>query len=415
VSESFFTIGGFDLVKGEIDAKPLIIGFDPGMNSGLAVISLDGTLLFSKTYRGVPVDLSQFVSLGQPVVVATDVPRAPRSAKKLASSLGCPLFIPRRFYTSREKTEYLKKRGIEGLGAHESDALFAAQLALSSQRRKLDRLAHQGDRSLIDEAQAISLVFGGKSVKEALSNASQTTAPPSQVRAVRRSRASDSSRLAFLEARLQMENERCSKLRNEITLLRRELEGQVQRTREIVESPAGEWAKQLELYRKELDEMKIEISKSSYEKDELRRSVKEFLEVMTLAAFGKLVLLPLLSDFSSESIEKLGGPLRTIATKDMGEPGAEALQACKRLGTGYVVVRKGSLLSAVLPQHGIYTIYLDELDGREVGGVLAVDPKKLKAAQESSKAKWEEELRTKRQAMLRSMLGTKYEDFSEGL
>lgn len=127
-------------------SKPhVIVGVDPGISVGLAAVSLDGELLFALSRRNL--DRGEAISIilerGVPVMVATDVTPAPDYAKKLAASLGVPLYEPKTSLSVEEKRslveEYIAKYpGLaKKLDTHSRDALAAALTALRHHEQKL--------------------------------------------------------------------------------------------------------------------------------------------------------------------------------------------------------------------------------------------------------------------------------------
>ncbi|WP_256202464.1 DUF460 domain-containing protein [Sulfuracidifex tepidarius] len=84
-----------------------IVGLDPGLEVGIAILDVHGKLLLLDTKRSI--DREEIISIisnyGTPIMVATDVNPVPDTVKKIASALGCKLFVPEREMSAEEKQE----------------------------------------------------------------------------------------------------------------------------------------------------------------------------------------------------------------------------------------------------------------------------------------------------------------------
>ncbi len=125
-------------------SRGIIIGLDPGIYTGVAVIDLDGTPLLTFSSKNLDrADILGMVSgLGRVVMVATDVSKPPANVKKLAATLNVQLYVPDRDLSTEEKQEIvrdIKARypWIEIDDTHERDALAAAYKAYLTIRDKM--------------------------------------------------------------------------------------------------------------------------------------------------------------------------------------------------------------------------------------------------------------------------------------
>ncbi len=130
----------------EIPKKYLIVGYDPGMQVGLAVIDLDMKphLITSGRELDRGEILSKLTSIGIPVIVATDKNPPPEMVRKLAAMLNAQLFVPPRSLSTSEKeilvSEYSRSYSVAVKNTHERDALSAALKAYRFYQDKLDKL-----------------------------------------------------------------------------------------------------------------------------------------------------------------------------------------------------------------------------------------------------------------------------------
>ena len=129
----------------ESEGKYLIVGFDPGINTGLAILDLDGNVLLTTTLQNA--DRGDVVSLirrfGVPIVIAVDTNPPPHSAKKLAGVLKARLYVPHSSLPVSEKERIeamMKERGIQIKDSHQRDAIAAAYKAWSEIHEKLKRV-----------------------------------------------------------------------------------------------------------------------------------------------------------------------------------------------------------------------------------------------------------------------------------
>lgn len=125
------------------EEQPVIVGIDPGYNFGLAIIDIEGKVLFIDTMREISrAEITDIIrKYGKPIILATDVYPVPETARKLASSLRAKLYTPREkveIMTKREiANTYIHNQGLVIKDSHSRDALAAAYLAFREIRRKL--------------------------------------------------------------------------------------------------------------------------------------------------------------------------------------------------------------------------------------------------------------------------------------
>lgn len=146
LSKSFLS----DIVEsGESDEKRyLIVGYDPGVNVGLAVLDLDMNLVYVTSGRELDRgDIHNLlIKLGRPALVATDKNPPPEMCRKLAASLGALLYVPQKSLSTADKemsvAEFIKQHPtIDIKNSHERDALAAALKAYREFQEKLEKLS----------------------------------------------------------------------------------------------------------------------------------------------------------------------------------------------------------------------------------------------------------------------------------
>ncbi|MCI4461824.1 MAG: DUF460 domain-containing protein [Thermogladius sp.] len=122
----------------EGSSRPIIVGIDPGMTTGIALVDLDGRVIHASSYRSVDrsIILSIISQHGIPVAVATDVSQAPELVEKIAAQTGALLVTPPRDLDSSEKQRLVEKalslnKGLYLKDSHVKDALASAFKALN--------------------------------------------------------------------------------------------------------------------------------------------------------------------------------------------------------------------------------------------------------------------------------------------
>lgn len=139
------------VVEGE-RKRYLIIGVDPGIETGLAILDVEGKLvaLHSAKELGKGDIVSIVSSAGIPLIVSADTNPPPEMVKKVAAMLSTQLYYPPRTLSTSEKEEIVREftapRNIGVRTTHERDALAAAVLAYRSISSKLERLRRELER-----------------------------------------------------------------------------------------------------------------------------------------------------------------------------------------------------------------------------------------------------------------------------
>jgi hypothetical protein len=154
-------------------SKALIVGIDPGITSGIAVLDLKGNLLgiTSKRYvkKGFLVEYS--TKFGTPIIIATDVNPPPKTVKKLAKTLGCKLYYPEVSLSNLEKVKLVKKYDEETGGYHQKDALAAGIKALKNYRElfsKIQDAVSKFDKKIFDEVAIKIIRDGADNIRDAI-------------------------------------------------------------------------------------------------------------------------------------------------------------------------------------------------------------------------------------------------------
>jgi len=174
VKPEFMTI---EFVDNEQAKRPVIVGIDPGIETGVAIVdlSLKQCYTFSSREFDKLSIINKVYAIGTPVLIATDKNPSPDTVKKIASILGLQLYVTQRSLTVKDKEELINwvlKRGIaiEIKTTHERDALAAALRAYKAFEEKLIEVERKiAELGLDVDVDDIKLqILKGKTVNEAI-------------------------------------------------------------------------------------------------------------------------------------------------------------------------------------------------------------------------------------------------------
>jgi len=308
--------------------KPVIVGIDPGIETGIAVVDLSLKQCYtfsSKEFDKLSI-INKVYAIGTPILIATDKNPPPDSVKKIASILGLQLYAPQKSLAVEDKEElinWILKRGltIEIRTTHERDALAAALRAYKAFEKKLIEVERKISELGLDvDVDDIKLqILKGKTVNEAIEYAieehlkniyysTDTTPGTTLLRNITntidyndkvklleeklseliKERELLKKRIAELEDRLQdLEFERRFEFRNTVDI-------EVIRDRTINE--LREQIRQLRTYISTLEDKLREYIKE-------RENVSEFLKGI---ANGELVLIPVAKDMEFYEAVRIG-------------------------------------------------------------------------------------------------------------
>ncbi|ADV64513.1 DUF460 domain-containing protein [Desulfurococcus mucosus] len=154
---------------------PVIVGVDPGMGIGVAVLTLDGVPLLVTSMKSPDRDdvVAAVSELGRPIIVATDVSRPPETVVKLAAMLNAVLYAPDQDMSVDDKNriarEYMDRYSVDIPDAHARDALAAAVKAYNKYRNTIEEAKSKlaGIRD-VDRYQLIAEVLRGRPLSEVL-------------------------------------------------------------------------------------------------------------------------------------------------------------------------------------------------------------------------------------------------------
>ncbi len=125
-------------------AKPVIVGFDPGVTSAYSVIDLEGNVLgvFSERNASLSAIKQSIIRIGKPLIIATDKANAPSSCKNMAAAFNCKIFTPEKDISVKDKISALRSYKLEKptKNDHERDSLAAALVCYKSLASRFNKI-----------------------------------------------------------------------------------------------------------------------------------------------------------------------------------------------------------------------------------------------------------------------------------
>jgi len=315
------------LLKRVILSKPtaqryLIVGIDPGVETGIAVLDLNGDVVLLKSGRGLDREdvVSIIRSLGKCLIVATDKCQPPDFVKKVAATLGARVYFPERDLEVSEKefavSKYAEEHEVEIKNTHIRDALAAALEAykyLESKARELEeRLAEMGlDPIAIDLGKYKAKLIEGLTVAEVIEELIEESLSETE----NYSQSSDSPHVPRSTEVEELLKNRIKKLESYVSSLEAEkrellakiksLEEELTKLNRVVESRLSSISQSLlkdrkvyELTQRLLNAVR-DLDNYRYEYTRLRESYYKLVELLPEVALGRVVVLRKVPSVSS--------------------------------------------------------------------------------------------------------------------
>ncbi|MEM0271131.1 MAG: DUF460 domain-containing protein [Thermoprotei archaeon] len=357
-----------------VSSRPIVVGYDPGITTGVAVLDVSGSLLGVMSARNF--DRTEAVSFcsryGTPVIVATDVSEPPEAVRRLASSFGAKLFLPPDDISVEEKRELVRRFGFQVKTTHERDAAAAAIKAYTFYSKLFDAIKQRtaSDGLSAHLLEVIRFVLNGKNIDAALSDVRakyelqesvqprpqpSTTGPqPAYVNQLENEISLLRARLVDAESRAARAEERSLELEGKIKAIINEREATLRRDRELMN---------LEFRVAELTKM---LDESQIRLKSLEAVISSLIQAVRRVAEGQAVAVKVIDDLSKSTVEKyLDDPNVKVDLVYVRNPNyweAEGIMALKKHGILGVIVGGEKPLSPPV---------FDEYELPVVGGIEA--------------------------------------------
>ena len=307
----------------KLDMKKLIVGIDPGVTVGLAVLSLDGKPVLVESRRGWSLSelLKRISEIGEPTIISSDVSPASEILENLSHKLNAVLFVPMISMGADEKRQiardYADIYGLKLKNAHEVDALAAAVKAYRHYEKKFHhvetRIKRMSIKVSIDMVK--DLVVRGYSTKRAvqyLQSAEKYKSPPIVKRLIPREEKMKSlieelqSRLADERRKSKCLRQANKKLRDRIKSLKAEISMLKETIRKIQSEQSVQVRREREysLLMDELKKTRAKIKEYSAKLEEYKRRFNDMQRLRNLESQGRLILLKPVESFTDKGLQK---------------------------------------------------------------------------------------------------------------
>lgn len=366
--------------------RNLIVGVDPGMVCGLAVLDLNGRVLHVSSGRSLTRGhiTRTISSFGRALIFASDVNPPPALILKLSSSHNAITFSPEQSLKTSEKQELVDKliheQKVEIGDSHQRDALAAALKAFSYYKNKLEQCVSHvkelGVRVDLDEVKA--QVIRGASIKDAIASSK----PKVLERSVQRKRRSSEREIInVLENKLvNIQSERDAlllKLKNlEERIEELELELKLTKRRERVQTgpETYEMERRIETILVELTRLRTELETEKTKKLQLISEMRSLASGESLI-FNKFPTIKEALKFTRGAVVRRVEPLTDELKKEL-----------KRSPPEFVILQEVASLEAILDLE-IPVILLSDLTFSDYDEFVIVNRNQFEIELEKSKKK----------------------------
>jgi len=382
-------------MRGEsFQSKPLIVGVDPGVTTGVALVDLEGRILHVTSIRAV--DRGSIVELisryGKPVVVSVDVSEVPESVRKLATQLGASIYTPPHDLSVVEKRDLVERFAgeVKLRDSHERDALAAAYRAYLSLREKLEsveeKLRDMGAE--VDREEVKRWVLEGLSLAEALERALEKAIE--DVGSKRGEARREGRRVQQVDVtEYIVEIERLKAQRDSLEARVRELEESLKdyerRLRDMHSSIKVEIARDAEIARlkSRVEVLEREVDRLRVEKEKLEEELARVAKTITLVSSGELIVARRISILTVRNLRRDEGvktwDVVVVDNANMFE--IEAVGELAKMGVKAVLLQDvSSPLANALRERLIPALDVKHYKVDEINGVVLVQSKVLEDA-----------------------------------
>ncbi|WP_292371433.1 DUF460 domain-containing protein [Methanosarcina sp. UBA411] len=403
--------------------KFTIVGIDPGTTVGIAILSLDGDLLYLKSSRGMAPDevVKLIAEYGKPAVIASDVTPMPGSVEKIRRSFNAVPASPGIEVSAEEKIALGKTFGYSN--DHERDALTAALLTYRSYKNIFTRIEKKAPQNADIELIKFYVIRGAsiEAAIEKVRESSEPEKPRLKDHAEKpEDRSVDESLLKMRET-VQRQSEQIQNLQEYLEELKKEL---IAKDRKIskIESRLNSFkkeayseirkSKEIKIRDETIESLKKEVSHKSKTVKELRRRSNKLRKIQKMEVRGEGTAVKVIAAFTKESIaetkEKYG--LKTGDVVFLENPsggGTTTAQILVEAGVRAVIILEDISHAAEETFFKGDVPVLKNIPLERAEDFAMVEPETLKAAIES----WEKEADEKRHKAKQDELQSLFDEY----
>ncbi len=381
--------------------RHVIVGIDPGITTGIAVLDLNGRILHLASHKGIDrgAIIQEILRHGTPVMVATDVNPPPEAVKSIASKLGADLYTPPEDLSTDEKRELASRAGVKPRDSHQRDALAAALRAyhnLKSKMAQIDSYLHSIDLDL-DREQVKAEVLRGSTVAEAVERQIMNILSPRQEEARQAPRQEGRRQEQQEDYTRIIEGLRAEKRRllDKITTLEAELERERINARLAIQQARAEAYRdhELKVLAERLEKMEGEVERLKERLEEAERRNRDLERILEDLASGSKVLASRVKVLSKRNLNKIRRGTKILVVEDPNTFEKAAIQRLEEMGIKAVIVEEGPLANS-LRTRNIPSIPPGKYQVEDLWGIILVDANILEEAERERKRLVESKKRT---------------------
>ncbi len=396
--------------------RPTIVGIDPGIVTGIAVVSLDGEVLSLFSGRGLDRAriIESLTSIGHPVLVCSDVIPAPDTVRKVAAALDSKVFYPETPLSTVDKREIAQhfleesESTVRAEDTHQRDALAAAVKAYLSLKNKFEeadaRITETGLRVSRDLVR--SELVRGATIAEALEIA--TPIPPPTVRRFEEPKEEAqllNLRIRSLEERLRSQREIIEKLSEARDKMQEEqslastkileLESQLEREKSASEAQLRQ-SREVQSLQGRIRNLEADFQQLNIENEASKYKYSRLSELIKKTMRNEIVLVKTIPSLTRQSVEQATINL-SIARGEIvyvAEANTASLQGAQALasrGVAAVIVhgQPPQVVLDFIEGHGIPTLRMEAAEIEECEGFQFVNKNRLDDLLRSSRERIE--------------------------
>ncbi|MCD6114321.1 MAG: DUF460 domain-containing protein [Thermoprotei archaeon] len=325
----------FETVKKKpVKRKPLIVGIDPGIYTGIAILDLDGNVL--EVFSGKNIDRHSIIrkieEYGKPLIIASDVSPPPDTLEKLSTTFNAKLYVPSQSLSQSEKEDLVKtylqriKCNISVTDSHQRDALAAALHALRFFKQKFEQIDSYLKKLELDldvDKIRIDVVKGAtiasaieKEIYRKLSHELKQKHTEEKVRPKRKTKETNVESLLVEVEKLEKEKallkEKLRKARNEIHELRKQLEIYHKQTNVQIRA-----IREIQSLSEEVRRLSEELKKVEKENLELRENIRKLEMMLREVSKGTYSIAKTATTLTLASLSKLERDYGKLENYDM--------------------------------------------------------------------------------------------------
>jgi len=379
--------------------KSIIVGIDPGITTGIALIDFDGNILDIKSSKIISrsILIRYITDYGIPSVIATDVNPPSNFVVKIAKMLNARLYYPNKVLLVNEKHEivqnFLKDKKIKVEDSHQRDALAAALKAYFSLKNIFDKVDSQVKdnklRKLADRIKA-EIVVKNRPIKSVIEDLKareeekeieveerkeeHKTEESEVIKRLKEKIAVQKTQIDRLKAFNESLIKTKLELKEENKLLKRKLDAELKENiRELKK------LREIEIREKEINRLKKLLEEKDNQIKALEEKLEKLKKIKILEIKGEFIPIKYIEAFTQESINKTDeeygireGDIVFLADASGGGPSTAALLVDRKIKAVITATKMSHLAEEVFIEANIPVIPAEEVNLKHFEGFAVI-------------------------------------------